>query len=513
MAREDIEIDLEQDFGQCLQALPAHLNDPGYEGYLLVIPGRLLASIYDRWGARLLEQNVRVFLQARGNINKGIRATIENDPTMFFAYNNGISATAEAVETKTVHGTTIIKSVKNLQIVNGGQTTASIFEASRKKDVALGSVFVQMKLSIVDSSRATTVIPKISEYANSQNRVNAADFFANHPFHVRIEGFSRRIYAPSPDGSFRQSKWFYERARGQYQDARARLSVAERRKFDLEYPKAQVFNKTDLAKYLMLWQQAPDTVCRGAQKNFAEFAKRTGTEWSKNEDAYNELFYRHLIARALVFQKAEKIVSEQSWYEGGYRAQIVAYAIAKISFEVTNIRRVVDFDAVWRAQGISAHLDKALSLAAKAVHDILVKTPAGRRNVTEWAKDPGCWSRVKDAHIAWPAPFLAELKAEYEQKETMRSAVKDQKMLTGIEIQSAVFKAGGQFWARVRKWGADRSLLTPTEDGVLRVASLVPDQLPSEKQSQVVINALRRLHREGCMLGSELIEKVGTSGG
>src|SRR5262249_10378967 len=151
---------------------------------------------------------------------------------------------------------------------------------SRKKDVDLSSVFVQMKLSIVDPLRATAVVPRISEYANSQNRVNAADFFANHPFHVRMEGFSRRIYAPSPDGSFRQSKWFYERARGQYQDARAHLTTAERRKFDLEYPKSQVFNKNDLAKYLMLWHEAPDIVSRGAQKNFADFAKRTGADWS-----------------------------------------------------------------------------------------------------------------------------------------------------------------------------------------------------------------------------------------
>src|SRR5262249_31598387 len=131
--------------------------------------------------------NVRVFLQARGKVNKGIRGTLENNPSMFFAYNNGISATAEKVKTRTVHGSMLVTSLSNLQIVNGGQTTASICEASRKKDVDLSAVFVQMKLSIVDSASAMTVVPKISEYANTQNRVNAADFFANHPFHVRME--------------------------------------------------------------------------------------------------------------------------------------------------------------------------------------------------------------------------------------------------------------------------------------------------------------------------------------
>src|SRR5262249_52432069 len=157
------------------------------------------------------------------NVNKGIRNTVEHDPEMFFAYNNGITATAEAVTTRRNGEGLLLTGLRNLQIVNGGQTTASIHAASRKKDVDLSKVFVQMKLSIVAPEKAPEVVPKISEYANSQNRVSAADFFANHPFHWRMEQFSRRLYAPSPDGSFRQSKWFYERARGQYQDAHGLL--------------------------------------------------------------------------------------------------------------------------------------------------------------------------------------------------------------------------------------------------------------------------------------------------
>jgi hypothetical protein len=112
--------------------------------------------------------------------------------------------------------------------VNGGQTTASIFAASRSGKVDLARVFVQVKLSIIPPDQAEKVVPKISEYANSQNRVNAADFFSNHPFHLRIKNFSERLFAPSSDGMFRQSKWFYERARGQYQDARANLTPSER---------------------------------------------------------------------------------------------------------------------------------------------------------------------------------------------------------------------------------------------------------------------------------------------
>jgi len=498
--REEIIINLEEEFGQGLPALPAHLPDASYESYLIVIPGKQLAGIYDRWGARLLEQNVRVFLQARGNVNKGIRNTIENVPSMFFAYNNGISATAEKVTTKTQHGVTYITSFSNFQIVNGGQTTASICEASRKKDVDLSAVFVQMKLSVVDPSRTTEIVPKISEYANSQNRVNAADFFANHPYHVRMESFSRRILAPSPDGTFRESKWFYERARGQYQDARSKLTSAERRKFDIDYPKKQVFSKTDLAKYLMLWKGAPDLVSKGAQKSFAEFAKLIGAEWEKQEDGFNELYYRHTIAKAIIFQRTERLVTDQDWYEGGYRANIVAYAIAKIGYDVHKAGMTIDFSLVWKNQGVTTQFEDALKVSAKAVHEVLVNPPTGIINVTEWAKSQACWSQVRELSITWPKNWLAEWKPEYEEKESLRSAVQEQKMLNGIEAQTAVMKAGGAIWANLRKWGTERSLLTPKEAGILEVASSVPKRVPSEKQCQVALIVLKNMQAEGFQL-------------
>ena len=275
--REEILIDLTRDYGGAIPLLEAHQPEADYEAYLAVIPGSQLATIYDKWGARLLEQNVRVFLQARGSINKGIRNTIENDPAMFFAYNNGLTATAEDITTERTESGLFLTGLRNLQIVNGGQTTASIHAAYRKK-VDLSKVFIQVKLSIVPPERTIDVVPKISEYANSQNKVNAADFFANHPFHVRMEDFSRRLFAPSPDGSFRESKWFYERSRGQYQDARGMLTQAQQKKFDLEYPKAQLFSKTDLAKFLNIWRGHPDVVSKHAQKNFVHFASAIGKE-------------------------------------------------------------------------------------------------------------------------------------------------------------------------------------------------------------------------------------------
>jgi len=501
--REDISIDLEGDFGGPLPALPAHLDAAGYEAYLAVIPGGQLAAIYDRWGVRLLEQNVRVFLQARSKVNKGIGITLEHEPEMFFAYNNGITATAEGVTTRQSDGGLLVTAIHNLQIVNGGQTTASIHSMTRKKDRDLSRVFVQMKLSIVDAATAQEVVPKISEYANTQNKVNAADFFANHPFHVRMETFSRRMFAPSPDGTFRESKWFYERARGQYQDARAHLTSAQRRKFDIEFPKRQMFTKTDLAKFMMLWREMPHIVSKGAQKNFAEFAKLIGEEWARTPDEFNELYYKHAIAKAIIFRSTEALVSRQPWYDGGYRAQIVAYAISKLAVDMASKGKAVNFDQIWRSQSISDAMKDALAVAAKAVHDELVTTPSGTKNVTEWAKKTACWQAIQGVVVQWPSRWLGELKSRAEHKASKASAVKEQRMLNGIEAQMAVVNAGGKFWGELLQWGKSRKLLTPTEIGVLGVASSVPTKVPSEKQSAVVISALSKLQREGCQMSLE----------
>ena len=502
--REAIEVDLDH-FGGPLPILPAHTGSTDHESYLAVFPGRQLATIYNRWGARLLEQNVRVFLQARGNVNRGIRNTLTNDPDMFFAYNNGITATAESIETRETDDGLLLTRIRNFQIVNGGQTTASIHVGLSSKDVDLDRVFVQMKLSIVDPDRAVEVVPRISEYANSQNRVSSADFFSNHPFHVRVEDFSRRLYAPSRDGSFRQSKWFYERARGQYQDARGGMSQAERGRFDLEYPKAQVFTKTDLAKFLNVWHGKPEVVSRGAQKNFADFASLIGAEWNRNADNFNEMYFREAIAKTIVFKAVEKLVTGQAWYQGGYRANVVAYAISKLAHDVEQMGRSINFERIWRAQSTSPGVLAALGVAAKSARDVIVDSPESMRNVTEWAKQQACWERVRRLEVEWPQALELELQDATDRSEAKREAVKDQRMLNGIQAQSTVVQAGSNFWGEVRAWGMSKGHLSPDDSGVLEVAEAVPSRVPSEKQSVRALEILRRLHREGCQLGIDLL--------
>jgi hypothetical protein len=499
-AREPIEIDFSDQPDGGLPVLPAHLIDADYESFLAVLRGDKLAEIYDKWGTRLLEQNVRVFLQARGKVNKGIRVTLENSPEMFFAYNNGLTATAEAVQTVETSGGLRVRKLHNLQIVNGGQTTASIYAASKNKNIDLSRVFVQMKLSIVTPDTAREIIPRISEFANTQNTVNKADFFSNHPYHVRIEEFSRRLFAPTTDGTFRESKWFYERARGQYQDARGGKTPAERRRFDLSFPKRQMFTKTDLAKFMMVWEQEPHIVSKGAQFCFAKFAHRIAESWDQNDTDYNELHFREIVAKAIVFRRLEKLINpkELDWYEGGYRANIVAYALSKLAHFLEQREETLNSDAIWQAQQISEHLERNLLAAARCCHEILVNPPPQTRNVTEWAKKPECWRKVKEATVPWPHSRVLEAIPVSMAKTKLTQARKDQRELNSIDAQKTVVEAGAQFWQCVIDWEKGKTLITPRERSILQTCAAVPHKIPSDRQSSAAMEVYSRLVDEGC---------------
>lgn len=496
--RERLIIDFNELPGGSLRALLASKPNDRNQVYLAAVPGLDLAYIYDRWGTRLLEQNVRVFLQARSNVNKGIKRTLENEPELFFSFNNGITATAEAITTEITDEGLVITGLENLQIVNGGQTTASVYAAFKAKH-DLSRVYVQMKLSIVSPEAAKELVPRISEYANSQNKVSAADFFANHPFHVRIEEFSRRILAPAKDDSFDLTKWFYERARGSYRDAQAYLTPAAKRKFAKEYPKAQSFTKTDLAKYLMVWTDKAYMVNRGAQKNFAEFAKDVADAWEKNDEQFSEVYFKYLIAKKIIFDLAGKVVQSRDWYEaGGYRSQHVVLAVGALANAARTLGKTVDFLSIWNRQAITPAFERALGQAADAAHDVLMQPGEGYRNISEWAKQPKCWNALKQKNVYWDEGWISELINLEEEREIKSEGVKDQKELNGIEAQSIVVEAGAQFWQNVLEWCKKEGEATDKERGILQYAASMPNKLPSDKQSIILVDLMARLRKNGC---------------
>jgi hypothetical protein len=497
--RENMILDLEADYGGVIPALPAHLGVGDYEAMLCVVPGEQIAEIYGRWGSRLLEQNVRSFLQLKGNVNKGIAKTIKDTPERFFAYNNGITATAEEV-TLTPDGRGIA-SIRNLQIVNGGQTTASL-SLQHGRGESLKGVFVQMKLSIVKPDLAEQLVPKISEYANTQNKVNAADFFANHPFHVELEKLSRTTLAPAREGSFVQTRWFYERSRGQFQNERSRVAGAAQKRFDTEWPKGQLITKTDLAKYLNLWPGEfgtidPASVCRGAQKNFSVFAMSVSAKPAeKSVVSVNEDFFKECVAKAIIFRETEAIVTKRPWYQGGYRAQVVAYSIAKLAWDIQEREDSLNFSNVWAAQALTPALQGALTAAADAVKEVVTKPVLTGQNISEWAKQQACWSRVKSLEVNWPVSLFRELQSVAEAKEKQKAAKKDKQELSGIEAQTEVVKLGNAYWQSLLAWPGGRRIFSATDLGVIAAAAR-RGHIPTDKQCIAAMAARSKAISEG----------------
>lgn len=496
-AREDMVIDFARDFGAPLPALKASQSGAALESYLLIVPGEQLAAIYDKWGARLLEANVRSFLQARAKTNKGIQKTIKEEPELFFPYNNGLSATADAVSCTRTDDGLAISAISNLQIVNGAQTTGSIHAALKSAKEQISRVFVQMKLTVVPPDRSEEIVPKISEFANTQNKVNAADFFSNHPFHIRMEQFSRNILFSARAGERHDTKWFYERTRGQYANARTKLTPAQLKKFDLEFPKAQLFSKTDLAKFEFSSAGQPHTVSRGAQKNFTEFAKDIGEAWSRSDARYDELWYKRLISKAIVFRWLETEVPKQPWYEGGYRANIVTYAIAKVFHDANGEKHVLDLDTIWKRQAVPDALQRALILAAAEAHDVITHPPAGVRNMSEWAKQQACWNGMKGRTLNYDDDFETCLTLVDTAKAAMRDEKAKKVMTDGINAQSEVVTLGAEFWKGVLAWGREQKCLTPKDMQILEACASMPRRIPSALQARHALDTLGRMRDQG----------------
>jgi hypothetical protein len=467
--REPVEIDLAARFGGPLPCLAAS-EAGGYRALLAIIPGAWLADIYEQYGARLLELNVRSFLQATGKVNRGIRDTLRDEPTRFLAYNNGISATASDVEIVDLPGGgSGIAHISDLQIVNGGQTTASVHRASRT-GVELGEVGIQMKLTVVPPQRLEEIVPLISRYANSQNKVSEADLRSNDPFHVQLESLSRTVWTPAAGEALRQTHWFYERARGQYRDAVAREGTpARQRAWRLANPPAQRFSKTDVAKYENAWAQLPHEVSRGAQKNFTVFMARladnpitpTVTQWER------------LVAKAVLWRRAERIIHEQSL--GGYRANLVAYSIAKLS-HATSQR--VDLHRIWREQALTGAVEDAIRELALVAWRVLVTEAPPGANVTEWAKRSECWQAMRTAD--WPVPLgLATALAS-------SGGVQDGGAETGDDPNIAVCSAtSAEAWLALASWAKQTASLQPWQH---RIAADIGTRLarghpPSAKQA------------------------------
>lgn len=503
--RHIIEIDFKEYSEKGIPCMEASGTETkNFRSYLCIIPGVLLADIYDKYGSGLLEGNIRSFLSTKVAVNKKIRATILQCPERFFAYNNGISATAMSIEIEHSSQGQFLVLAKDFQIINGGQTTASLSNARFRDKAGLSSIYVQMKLTVIESTleeEATELVQNISRSSNSQNKVSDADFFSTHPFHVRMERFSQRLYARAVGGLQHETKWFYERARGQYLQKQMQMTTGEKKKFLLQNPKNQLITKTDLAKVRNTWKGQPYIVSRGAQTNFAEFAKTISEEWDASNDGvdFNEKYFQESVALVLMFRWCEIMVTHQTWYSQGYRANIVTYTISLFHALIQKqfIGRDLDLMNIWTRQNIPDAVNKALTELSGLVYGKLTDPKREVENVTQWCKREGCWKSVQSILYKLP-PDIEECLIDWDE---LRVASRDAKYIQRIDSEfenvRAIASISQAQWHSALKFAKDRSMITPAENSAMHIASQMPDKMPTPAQCKKLIAVLKRLEEEG----------------
>lgn len=475
-----------------------------YSSYLAVVPGEVLNQLYLDYGSKLLEGNVRSFLSAKGKVNRSIQNTIKNYPEMFFAYNNGIAATATQVEVTQTSTGPVITYIKDLQIVNGGQTTASIANTlltAKKGDVVdLSKIAVPMKLSVLEHSMSERIIPKISEYSNSQNKVEASDFFSNHPFHIRMEEYSRKTAIPARGGNQFQQYWFYERARGQYNQGKMKFAnrAVELKKYTDRYPENQVITMLDLAKYMELHSCRPDIVSKGKQKTLQRFAEEIKTTWEKGDTQYNELYFKRVVAMAIIYKRTDEIIKQSAWYRENrsYKANVIAYTISIIfNYIQTKYKKYeLDFKRIWNEQDICEELEEQITILQDEVHNFITG-PRSTENVTEWCKKELCWAQAKEQNWTISDAFLATLVSKESLTEENKEEKEKQKLANEIDALTDIFNRGPQYWSQVLAWGTSRKMLTEKEASILKMTAnmFVTGRIISDKQAQVVMALRKRL--------------------
>lgn len=487
----------------CLEASDVSTDD--IKCLLCVIPGEVLADLYDSYGSSLLEGNVRSFLSTKGSVNKNIRKTIlEADgesKRMFFSYNNGISATATSVEINEELSGKYITAINNLQIVNGGQTTASLSNTRFKDKADLNGIFVQMKLTVIpDHDKAQELIPKISRGSNSQNKVSDADFFSNHEFNVRMQQISRRMYAPAVNGLQYETHWFFERSRGQYDQEQGKMTVAEKKKYQMQNPKDQKITKTDFAKYQNSWREYPYFVSMGAQKNFTRFANYIVDEWNKDDVQFNEQYFRDTMVVAILFKCIDKMVPQQEWYEKGYKANIVVYTLSFFRYLLSKQypNSSLNMRYIWDKQKVPEGIYNEFIMLTKHVFDHITDEERPITNVTEWCKKEQCWITLKASNYILNDSIAEYLLTKDEQKKENASGRREHAIVNGIQVQAEVVKKGQAYWEHALHWGKQKQLLTDIDISFLSAATKMNyGRIPSEKQCQRIVNIEAKLLDEG----------------
>ena len=529
----DIEINFIKDTDASVPVLSINKDENLiYNSYIGVITGKQLATIYDIYQNRLLEQNIRAYLQLRPQVNKDITKTLINNPDMFFAYNNGISCIADEIK---IENNSIVN-IKGFQIVNGGQTTASIHRAATDKTIAadLSLVSVQMKITQMKSNISAAdrfdVVSDIVRFSNNQTKITGSDFSSNNPFHIQIQRLSRSIYAPTVDNNPIRTKWYYERLKGQYKDEISRIKTTkEKNRFANDYPETraksptnrkQLFDKNIVAKLENMWELYPNIVALGNVKSYDYYwqkLEKTIEEIDDINERFNEEYFKDLISKLIIFQDVQFLIPEQDLYQTGLPLQAIAfYSISKLAYDIENDvfgkNKLFNHKIIWQQQKVPEGLKKCFEIVLRTVFKEIINPQAGSANAHEWAKKTAFWDLIQKREVKWPESINNYLinKEEKNTEDNYDENIEEsfsiidtaseivEKSKSRHVLQDKVNSAGVEFWKDVYKWGLDNKQIQGSEITVF--TNYIKRGSADLYRSRLLLETLERFHSKGCEL-------------
>ena len=286
--------------------------------YLAIFPADLIADLYKRHRTKILENNVRVFLSANRKANLAVRNTLKSDENdLFFSFNNGLSVTANKIE---IENDKIIK-IDDFQIVNGGQTTATIHYAGEKDKkengsrISLENVYVPVKITEINKEKNKNygnIVSNISKAANTQSAVKASDFYANDLFLVKIERLTHGHPVNTRTG--KNKFYFFERMTGQYNVTKSnqgKTGSSKVKAWEKERPKEFKFNKIDIARWYNCYNGFPHVAAASAEKQFENFMKNKNFD----KEDINAGRYKTIVGYGMVFNRVRKLVGTKTGKE------------------------------------------------------------------------------------------------------------------------------------------------------------------------------------------------------
>lgn len=512
-ANELIQIDFENDFASDgIPCLKGNLGvDLQYDAYIGIIPGKLLADIYIEFGSRVLEGNVRAFLGTKSakSVNNGIKKTINNEPYNFFTYNNGIAVTATSITTRQRDGFLYITGITDMQIINGGQTTATLAEAVLKKtNPDLKDIFVPIKLTVIPDRETENedgvliydqMIHDIARFANSQNRVTPADLFSNDPFHVWMEKSSKRYLAPPIHYNI-PTGWYYERARKKYIQEQVKLNSDEIKRFQAKYPKKQIITKEQLAMYLTAIACKPHLCSKGKSWVMREYGSEIGEIFRKDKSIFNEYYFKKCVCAAILYMAVDNYLESNKrdpdfWYSaGGYKGNIVPYTVSKIISAIPT-PYTLNWMNIWNSQGLSSALMKEVEKVTYMTNEYFCSFTGVL--VSEYCKRESTWTTFRDDYpYGLSDECLAELIPLSEDKELGRNARKEQRDTNELVFVMEVLRKGVPYWNDMLQTSLQGGFLSNSEICCLKevIAFVKKGDIPCSSSGRVPSKTMKMIN-------------------